>query len=118
LKLKLLLCVGHLSRRAEIVAKKGRAVAKEAEAEITNEDGLPLQSFVDKMEAGRRKVGKGPVVLPSATDAQKERQADILAVPLRFVSRKSRTALSVPSNFDPAPALARSNTLPRYNLVR
>ena len=39
-------------------------------------------------------------------------------VPLRFISRKSRTALAVPSSFDPSVSIRRSNQLPSFDLVR
>jgi hypothetical protein len=43
---------------------------------------------------------------------------DSLAVPLRFVSPKSRTVMAVPSGFDAVAGIARSNQLPGYDLVR
>jgi hypothetical protein len=80
--------------------------------------GLLLQNYVDKVEAGRAAVGRGPMPLTNATDKKSEKLLDILAVPLRFVSRKSRSALAVPSNFNPAEMIGRSNCLPNYGLVR
>lgn len=80
--------------------------------------GRPIKSFVSQMNANRASVGKGPVQLASATDAQKERLQDMLAVPLRFVSRKSRTVLNVPSNFEPNKLIPRSNSLPQHSLRR
>jgi hypothetical protein len=77
-----------------------------------------LLGFVEKFDNGRNVVGSGPVKLPSATDAKVERAMESLAVPLRFISRKSRTALSVPSSFDPISGIRKSNTLPNYDLVR
>lgn len=107
----------HLSRRQEVERKK-RAVPAVTEEGVTDREGLLLSNYVEKVEAGRRTVGYGPVNLPNATDAKAEKTADILAVPLRFVSRKSRTALTVPSNFDPNSAIPRSNSLPNHSLIR
>lgn len=70
------------------------------------------------MKSGRDQVGSGPVVLPSATDDKAQKALDTLAVPLRFISAKSRTVLAVPSNFDPISSIANSNQLPPYELVR
>ncbi len=96
---------------------------KEAAADVPDGvvdpvSGRVLTNFVSKVNAGRNTVGVGPVRIPAATDAKKERLQELLAVPLRFVSRKSRTALAVPSNFDPNSAIPRSNSLPSYELVR
>eukprot|EP01038_Epipyxis_sp_PR26KG_P015669 gene15669-21194_t len=74
------------------------------------------RGFAAKVDNGRQLVASGPVNPPSATDAKTERAADLLAVPLRFVSRKSHSVLSVPSSFDPI-QMRRSNNPPSYSLV-
>jgi len=106
----------HLTRREEV--QRQRHAIRLDKTDVTDAEGLPLTSFVDKMEAGRRKVGTGPVRVTNPTDAKAEKAQDILAVPLRFVSRKSRTALTVPSDFDPTTAIPRSDSLPSHHLVR
>lgn len=70
------------------------------------------------VNSNREKVGSGPVVLPSATDDKAQKALEMLSVPLRFVSKKSRTVMAVPSNFDPICSIANSNQLPGYDLVR
>ncbi len=70
------------------------------------------------MQAGREVVGSGPVALPSATDEKAQKALDMLKVPLRFVSPKSRTVMAVPSNFDPICSIGNSNKVPGYDLVR
>lgn len=80
--------------------------------------GLDLKGFAQKMESGREVVGTGPVRLSNATDAKVEKAMESLTVPLRFISRKSRTALAVPSSFDPLTMIRKSNQLPNYDLVR
>ncbi len=70
------------------------------------------------MQAGREIVGSGPVALPSATDEKAQKALDMLKVPLRFVSPKSRTVMAVPSNFDPICSIGNSNKVPGYDLVR
>ena len=81
-------------------------------------EGRTLKGYVAKLQSGRDLVGSGPVELPSATDAQQQRALDNLSVPLRFISKKSRTVLSVPSGFDAVAGTARSNQLPGYDLIR
>jgi len=70
------------------------------------------------LQAGREVVGSGPVALPSATDEKAQKALDMLKVPLRFVSPKSRTVMAVPSNFDPICSIGNSNKVPGYDLVR
>ncbi len=110
----------HPSRREEVV-RKVRASEKEktkTDGDVEPFTGLPLKSFAAKLNSGRQAVGVGPVQLANATDSQKERASELLAVPLRFISRKSRTALAVPSNFDPNTVIPRSNQLPSHELIR
>jgi len=85
---------------------------------IEDSAGRKVKGYVAKLNVDRSAVAWGPVQVTNAADAQKERAMEMLTVPLRFVSRKSRTALVVPSNFDPIASIARSNQLPNYELVR
>ena len=80
--------------------------------------GRQVKGFVSQIECDRDLVGRGPVKLATAADAKKEKALDMLTVPLRFISQRSRTALSVPSNFDAVSGIAKSNQLPGYDLVR
>ena len=80
--------------------------------------GRNVKGYVAQLECDRDIVGKGPVKLVTAADAQKDRVVEMLSVPLRFISKKSRTALSVPSNFDAVANIAKSNQLPGYDLIR
>lgn len=93
-------------------------VAHKLHDSIKDSTGRKVKGYVDKMNIDRTAVAWGPVQVANATDAQKEKAMEMLTVPLRFVSRKSRTALVVPSNFDPIASIARSNQLPNYELVR
>ncbi len=93
-------------------------VAHKLHDNIKDSTGRKVKGYVDKMNVDRTAVAWGPVQVANATDAQKEKAMEMLTVPLRFVSRKSRTALVVPSNFDPIASIARSNQLPNYELVR
>ena len=81
-------------------------------------EGKEIKGYVARMQSGREIVGSGPVKLASATDEKQQKALDTLSVPLRFISKKSRTVLAVPSNFDPIASIARSNQLPGYDLVR
>lgn len=86
--------------------------------------------FIDEMERKHETVRRGPVRLAPAVDVPtgklvKQKQQlkgnedmEQYVVPLRFVSRKSNSTLSVPSNFDPSTSIPRSNQLPQFNLVR
>lgn len=122
------LLFGHQTTRSEEVQRKGgRAVdasfdetKKAGSLDATAEEsftGLPLKSYAAKMDAGRQAVGIIPDRYPTTTAGADAHSAN-LAVPLRFLSRKSRTALAVPANFDAAGALMRSNQLPGYTLRR
>lgn len=122
--------------RRGIYLPKGPALAQTADdtlndsiarLELTAGGGLgdagdvhtkPARGFVARVDAGRESVGTGPVVLPDPADAKQQKAMELLAVPMRFVSRKSRTALTVPSNFDPVVGIKRSKQLPPYDLVR
>lgn len=101
------------------IAKTKKALPAEPLAEPTEfNTGKTLTGFVQKVNAGRDQVGRGPVRIVDAADSKAEKAAEILAVPLRFVSRKSRTALAVPSNFDPNYYIPKSRQVPNYDLVR
>ncbi|KAJ1418197.1 WD40-repeat-containing domain protein [Ochromonadaceae sp. CCMP2298] len=100
-------------RRARGLTRVGEAVANDNDAQ-----GRELKGMVARMQSGRDEVGRGPVKLASATDAQAQKALDQISMPLRFVSSKSRSALVVPSHIDPVAAVARSNSLPPYELVR
>lgn len=128
------LIFGNKPTRREEIARQQRAIRKEGnEVRVPEEaiTGKPLRSFAQKVDAGRRIVGSGPVQLPAAVDAPNLNKSGpqastavvnqhlaAMAVPLRFLSRKSRTALAAPSSFDAATAIARSNSLPSYELQR
>jgi hypothetical protein len=106
----------YVFEQARGLNKVGRTAAPEDSG--ADQQGRTLRGYVAKLQAGRELVGSGPVQLPSATDAQQQRALDALAVPLRFVSQKSRTVMAVPSGFDAVAGIAKSNQLPAYDLVR
>jgi hypothetical protein len=54
----------------------------------------------------------------STTAGNDALQAQLTTIPLRFLSRKSRTAMAVPTKFDATTALMKSNQLPNYQLQR
>lgn len=118
------LIFGHQPTRREQVERQQRRVAADKElTQPTTEHltGLPLKSFPDKVNAGRKVVGNIPERFASTTagvDATTAMMQNAMSVPLRFLNRKSRTALAVPSNFDASVALSRSNQPPQYDLVR
>ncbi len=67
----------------------------------------------------RTLVGSGPMIMDGAIgrDAAAARETSLEVVPLRFVSRKSRTSLATPTNFNFALA-RRSANLPNYRCAR
>lgn len=71
--------------------------------------GLGGLSLVDTAHVGAKTVATGPYA-PST-----KKNKDPVEVPLRFVSRKSRTAFAVPSSFTPA-AQERSSKAPGHGL--
>jgi WD40 repeat protein len=118
------LIFGHQpTRREQVERQRGRIAADKEDKQPATEHltGLPLKSFPEKVNAGRKVVGVIPDRFASTTagvDATTTMMQNSLAVPLRFLNRKSRTALATPSNFDAATAISRSNQLPAYDLVR
>jgi WD40 repeat protein len=73
-------------------------------------------SLADRIDQGRKDIGRGPIKAP--VDPYLNHQiAAIDEVPLRFLSRKSRTSLTAPSNFDTS-LLMRSSKLPEFEIVR
>lgn len=67
-------------------------------------------SLVDYAEEGKEEVAKGPLKKGSA------KEKDLPAVPLRFVSSKTRAAMAVPSSFD-ATLQSRSAEAPNCELA-
>jgi hypothetical protein len=96
-------------------------LVQQSQGKVDPITGRLLKNFIAKVDSGRETVARGPFNLPSATDAKRDREIDraqqLLAVPLRFVSRKSRTALAAPSHFDSS-LIQLSNTLPDFDLSR
>ncbi len=86
-----------------------------------DQHGLIADNFVQKVDMNRQEVGTGPIRMPHAVDkasnSGKQQPSTQLAIPLRFVSRKARTALQVPVALDQV-TIQRSNTLPGYRLQR
>jgi WD40 repeat protein len=65
------------------------------------------------VDTSRPSVGRGPLVIPGRT----EKKLELSDVPHSFVTRKCRTALATPSNFDMR-MMDRSSRPPSYDLVR
>lgn len=73
-------------------------------------------TFAAKVDQGRPSIARGPLKL--AEDTYEINRSDgLVTVPLRFLSRKSRTALTAPSNFD-VNLYKRSSTAPNLFFFR
>ena len=67
-------------------------------------------TFYAKVDQGRPPIARGPLKIAEET-YEINRPDGLVTVPLRFLSRKSRTALTAPSNFD-VNLYKRSSTAP------
>ena len=82
--------------------------------EVTGKNDIKKGSLASQMDQGRKLVAAGPFKDPLSDSYETTRVDAIMAVPLRFISRKSKTALVCPTNFDVA-LLKRSAVLPSYS---
>jgi WD40 repeat protein len=82
--------------------------------EISGKNDVKKGSLAAQMDQGRQLVATGPFKDPLSDSYETSRADAIMAVPLRFISRKSKTALVCPTNFDVS-LLKRSAVLPSYS---
>jgi hypothetical protein len=85
-------------------------------------DGAIAQSYLELTDSRRVPVAAGPLRAEqlSAWEAAPDRETDSMrptVLPLKFLSRKSRTSMVAPSTFD-ASLYKRSAQIPAYDAVR
>lgn len=78
-------------------------------------------SYPRQLEHGRASVGVGPFHQKIAKDPMEKEvnhvESNNLAIPLRFISYKTKTALKVPAKFQDS-WIQRSATMPTVNCIR
>jgi len=100
--------------------KKIRGITEITKVEtmkVEKNEGKVMRGFINQLNSGRDVVGTGPIKITKGIDSLTEKDKDLLVVPLRFVSSRSRNSMLVPSNFDVS-LIKRSNAYPLYKLVR
>lgn len=80
-----------------------------------NKFGFVREAKTPLMATGRPTVGKGPLKQPERSEFKTS--LEISDIPMRFVTKKCRTSLAAPSNFDMA-MMDRSARLPSYDMTR
>jgi WD40 repeat protein len=80
-----------------------------------NKFGFVKEAAAGALDTGRPTVGKGP--LKPVEQADLRGRLEISDIPYRFVTRKCRTSLAAPSDFDMS-MVDRSARLPNYDMTR
>ena len=80
-----------------------------------NKFGFVKEAKATFSDTGRPVVGKGPLKQPEKSELKG--RLEISDIPYRFVTRKCRTSLATPSNFDMS-IMDRSSRLPNYDVTR